>query len=292
MSAGEQWTRASLEEFVARRFCAHLGDGYRVQEQREEPDFIIADCSGAIGLEITRYRTPGPKNQAEALDQRIKEFVLEHWLSDDTVNHWIPCLYYRLATSRQGNSFYRLPRTDAEKQAFVDDLKGLVRRLTPTESHLRLYFVDDHKAGVLERLGDDMFVREHDYPTLSHFCNEVGVHYARSARVGLISSNFNAGRVGIEEDVLGQLVESKLERLPTYRENLPGVPIWLLIYNEGNTISRRIESLNYRETIVETLTRYHEVRDERFDAVWWGKNVMLDGASSPEFIEISGSSRP
>ena len=64
------------------------------------------------------------------------------------------------------------------------------------------------------------------------------------------------------------------------------LPLWLLMYNEGDAISRRVESLNYRETIVATVTRLHERRDERFDAVWWGTNVMLDGPSSPEFIEI------
>ena len=110
------------ELHVTRRFIAHLGDDFRIVEERNRdgrvPDFVISDGLGRVGLELTRYRIEGPENEAQQRDSDFQEYVHGQWIDDPTVNHWRPRLAYSLLgpSSKAKKRFYAIPGPGRERE--------------------------------------------------------------------------------------------------------------------------------------------------------------------------------
>jgi len=92
--------------------------------------------------------------------------------------------------------------------------------------------------------------------------------------------------VGINEDELRKVMIGKLNRLAAYRSNLSHRSIWLLLYNEGDYVTRRIHE---ERDIPQIKTIYREATDgngDRFEQVWWGTDMMTGGSSLPSFHRL------
>ena len=287
--SGSRWSKRDRERHVSQLFCRSLGDAYELNSQfSESPDFLIDGPDGQIGLELTQYRNPGPENEVEEFNRDFQSFFLDQWIDDETVHHWHVSLFHRRGLSRSGKRYVAFPRSARQKQDVIDELKTLVRGLKAPKDAPSVWIHFDGRPACRPHANHDVCwiqVGPETYPRLARYYRRICLGYGAPAVFGLPTSDLNCGAVGIDPDVLLALFERKMKKLQRYRENIRGQPIWLLIYNEGHTISRNVGPRS-KEVIVPLIQEAHLQSQESFDAIWWGEDCMLQEPFSSDFFRI------
>ena len=279
-----------IELLVANRFCDHLGSNWEIlPNHRESPDFLLSNHLSTIGLELTEYRQPGAKNKSVNHNIDFERQVHDAWIGDRKVNHWSVNFIYRLTPGGEMNGCYKVP-CPKERDSVIKELKELVRTIPHPQDQqvIEIRFKEDHPHLVKTRYASRYhWIDGKDFPVLYEWFESVCLTYDPELVQGWPRSNLDVGWVGVIESVLRKQIQKKLSKLPGYRRRVPaGTEIHLLIWGSGQSVIQRFAP-QHTETIRRIVVEEQERSSDRFDAVWWGPDLLMDSGRKHEFVKLA-----
>jgi hypothetical protein len=281
--------KANVERMIADEFCVAAGPllqkSCRVIRPSESPapDFLLEVDGTHVGLELTAYYEQGPHNDAYERDQKIKYCIADMWQRNPDLGRFFIHLGFRL--TEKG---FTIPSGADAIDKFVHELVRFVREHEGATQEWRKQF-DFVPAALQPRRTpqNHVLISSDKYPALSQSCDLIRLTHNPNISVSLPSTSLATRAFSPDLDEVRRVLEKKLNKLPSYRQSMPDIPIWLLVYTEGWRNSSYV--FNHEEIAGRIVNQICEVisgSPSKFDRVWWGSNF---GPQPDTIICVAGN---
>ena len=262
--------RKTYERTIAERFIELLGDGWRIDDARDFPDFHLRRGKELLGLELARYREQGTHNDTHDRNWAMCDFIGDRWIDDESVNNYLLSLSYRSVPK----DHIPVPRR-SDWPALAKELRRVVLGIEePADGrYVTVCFVTDidEKARALRTHFGIRPVRRAEYPVLSKHFDEVTLIYKPEIVFGRPHTSASCRATAADTDEVHRVVGEHLLKVPGYRGSLPkGAQLWLVIHSDGWPPAAHIASDLIKDELYAAATAaVTPPNADRFDAVWW-----------------------
>lgn len=262
------------EATVATRFLAQIGPEWKIVEKdHESPDFVIANGTMVVGLELCAYREQGVHNQTFPHDETFKQHLRKRWFESPKLQSFSLYLSYR----SQSDGLLTIPK-HVDWDMVYDEIVALIKMLDVSDKNCdySIHFArDDEDLGYLKHMGVICFsVKE--YPYLAQHFEFIDLSCSHGDSICLPHSSASARFPRADTVELERVVCGKIAKVPEYRANVPtSRETWLLIHSDGWPPAARIASNLILDRLIQHTKCVLDGTDS-FDRVYWLDNACVE----------------
>jgi hypothetical protein len=252
----------AIEEFckgMARRFRASYRAVPRVEllkyvrSPKDDPHGATVDGAvlthfGPVAVECLGYYPLDDRGDVIRLDHMLRNAIGEALHAQLKKRRMWLSVSYRLIPRQKDppHSFRKaVPKRDLFPSV-IEELGRLINDVplsTRAGDMRRAYFAPTSEAKRWNRLKSARhYVDESTYPMCARYLESVRLHRVHGWMVPEITSDLSVGAVGLDEPWLRRELERKAKKSELSRARANGLPVWLLVHNDGHATNERIPS--------------------------------------------------
>jgi len=203
------------------------------------------------------------KNELESKDSQFRDRVKKQWQRDPHAKYFT--VQFEFKTSPNGRLSF--PKETEWCRLVEESLRLVPQEPGPFLSETINFHpvVNVQAANRYLQRGVRVVVCE-DYPVLAKHCSSV-LFTKLEYPFGEVRTNVGITWLNLDLPQLQRTLEEKFQKAPTYRCNIGGAPVWLLIHVDGNSLFRRLSDRNTQQAI-QFISELHQQAKSPYDRVY------------------------